>query len=350
MGTIKLPAKSIEFFEKNYPEIFEQGSLAEGNWNKESSNIVKSYAKTKYAVPASSNGTGMAAMLQLMRHLYNRDAVLIQSNTMYGVFTMVNSSGSNLKGFIDCDSVFLVPDLEMIKNAVDKLNVNDVDRLVIILSHIGGIINPWMEEISEYCKKKNIMLLEDCAHSYGATLNGKHSGNFGDAGVYSFYSTKAIMSGEGGMMVTNNDELGELAEKYVIYDRFDRTLPIANNIRVSELQALMLTSVLNEVDEIISNKKVIANQYIKHCNHLGIEFINQSGVNNGNYYKFILSSNNSDTKDKYKHLKKVTSQVYDYALGNSSELINSHVCLPIWYGQEQETTNDALDDMKSVFG
>ncbi len=43
-----------------------------------------------------------------------------------------------------------------------------------------------MEKISEFCHSENIILLEDCAHSYGATLNGKHSGTFGDAGVFSF--------------------------------------------------------------------------------------------------------------------------------------------------------------------
>ena len=350
MGTIKLPTKSIQFFEDNYPEIFEQGALAEGKWNKESSNIVKKYCGAKHSIPVSSNGTGMAAVLQLMNHLYKRDCVLMQSNTMYGVYTMINSSGSKIKGMIDCDTIFLVPDLSMIKSAVDKIDTKDTDRLIILLSHIGGIINPWMEEIAEYCKEKNILLLEDCAHSYGATLNGKHSGNFGDAGVYSFYSTKAIMSGEGGMIVTNNDEIGELANKYVMYDRFDRVLPIANNIRVSELQALMLTAVLNEVDEIISNKKIIADQYIEYCKKLDIEFINQSGVNNGNYYKFILSSNDISVKEKYKKLTKVTSQVYDYALGDSHELINSHVCLPIWYGQEQDITDDALKDIKSILG
>ena len=350
MGIIKLPNRSIKFFETNYPDIFAQGALAEGDWNKKSSEIVKKYSGASHSIPVSSNGTGMAAALQLMNHLYKRDCVLMQSNTMYGVYTMVNSSGSEIKGMIDCDSIFLVPNLEMIIKAVDQVDTKYHDRLIILLSHIGGIINPWMEEITKYCNEKNILLLEDCAHSYGATLNGKHSGTFGDAGVYSFYSTKAIMSGEGGMIVTNNDEIGELASKYVMYDRFDRELPIANNIRVSELQALMLTSVLNEVKEIINNKKNIANKYKECCNKLNLDFIDQSDINNGNYYKFILSSNDISVRDKYKKLTKVTSQVYDYALGKSSEILDSHVCLPIWYGQDQNITDDAIEDLNKIFG
>ena len=105
MATIKLPPKSIQFFERNYPEIFDQGALAEGKWNTKSANLVKEYTGTSHAVPVSSNGTGMVAVLQLMNHLYKRDSVLIQSNTMYGVFTMVNAAGSDIKGVIDCDTI-----------------------------------------------------------------------------------------------------------------------------------------------------------------------------------------------------------------------------------------------------
>ena len=284
MGSIKLPKKSIEFFQNNYEEIFQAGALAEGKWNLESSTIVKEFTGMKHSIPVSSNGTGMVAMMQLMKHLYSRDTVLIQSNTMYGVKTMVNASGLELKGIIDCDPIFLVPNLEMIEKYTNTFNNDQKSRLIILISHIGGIINPWMEEIAQYCKNENIMLLEDCAHSYAALLNNKHSGSYGDAGVYSFYSTKAIFSGEGGMIVTDNDELGELAKKYIMYDRFDRKLPVANNIRQSELQALMLTGVLREVNEILINKKTTADKYIKCCKSLGLEYIQQDNKNMGNCY------------------------------------------------------------------
>ncbi len=349
MGSIKLPKKSIKFFEDHYKEIFKEGALAEGKWNKESSNLVRQFTGIEHAVPVSSNGTGMVAMMQLMNHLYKRDCVLIQSNTMYGVLTMVNAAGLKIKGVIDCDTIFLVPNISMIKKGVEQLDRKSKNRLIILLSHIGGITNPWIEEIAEYCSRENILLLEDCAHSYGAVMNNKHTGSYGDAGVYSFYSTKAIFSGEGGMIVTNNEELGELASKYIMYDRFDRKLEVANNIRQSELQALVLTGVLRQVEEIISNKQLIAKEYIECCELLGLEFIKQDENNKGNYYKFILSSDQESVREQYKGLKKVTSKVYDYALGESKEIIDSHVCLPIWYNQEKNIANEAINELKTVF-
>ena len=71
-----------------------------------------------------------------------------------------------------------------------------------MLSDMGGIINPDIEKIAKFCKEKNIILLEDAAHSFGSTLNNKFAGTFGDAGVYSYYSTKAVFAGEGGVGAT----------------------------------------------------------------------------------------------------------------------------------------------------
>ena len=113
-----------------------------------------------------------------------------------------------------------MPSLKDVENAISTLNQSEKDKLIIVLSHIGGIINPDIEQIANLCKDENIILLEDCAHSFGATLNDKHSGLFGDAGVYSFYATKAIPCGEGGVVVTKQTEIGEMVSKYSIYDRF----------------------------------------------------------------------------------------------------------------------------------
>ena len=88
--------------------------------------------------------------------------------------------------------LFLVPTLGMVRTEVEISSASH-GKLIVLLSHIGGIINPWMEEITKYCDERNIMVLEDCAHSYGATLNKKHSGTFGTAGVYSFTALKLFL-------------------------------------------------------------------------------------------------------------------------------------------------------------
>lgn len=347
MGMIKLPQGAIEFFMANVNEVFESGTLAEGNWNKKVATHVCTYTGATNATITTSNGAGMVALLQIYNRYYNRNKVLLQSNTMYGVKTMVKSGNCEIGGYIECSNDILMPTLEDVKKAVDF--VTDTENLIILLTHIGGLINPYIEEIAQYCKAKGIVLLEDCAHSYGATHNGKHSGTFGDAGVYSFYSTKAIFTGEGGIVITNNETLGNYLNRFVIYDRFEQKMDIGINMRQSEMQALLLYAVLQETDEIIENKKAIAQRYAEICNDKGIKYLNQdTSLGQGNHYKFILLDDKCDVANTFAKITKKTSPVYDYALGSSTDIVSNHICLPIWYKQEDEVTDGVIRELEAL--
>ena len=347
MGMIKIPNKSTNYFKEHLDNIINTGHLAEGEWNDKLAKYVKELTQSKYSTVTNSNGAGMVALLSLFRFFKKRSHVLIQANTMYGVKAMVPASGCELYGYINCQVNTLMPSLQDIVNAISSIDRFDKKKLIILLSHIGGIINPDIKKISKLCKNEDIILLEDCAHSFGATLDGDHSGLFGDAGVYSFYATKAIMAGEGGVVVTNNSEIGEMLEKYVIYDRFDQDLGIGNNIRISEIQALFCFSIVKEWNEIIANKKVIAERYIDLCNKNNISYINQeSRLQSGNYYKFILFSENQNIYQKYPKIKTTTSAVYDYSIGIHNVVANSHLCLPIWYGQEEDITDKVCEELQ----
>lgn len=347
MGMIKLPDNSIEYFKTNLDDIFKSGNLAEGQWNKKLAEYVKDLTKANASISTNSNGAGIVALLSIYRYYYNRNTVLIQTNTMYGVKTMVPAAGCQLGGLIDCKLESLMPSFLNVQHSISKLTKDERSKLIILLSHIGGIINPDMKEIAELCKDENIVLIEDCAHSFGATLDGNHSGLFGDAGVYSFYATKAIPAGEGGVVVTNNLEVGEMVSRFAIYDRFDQKLEIGNNIRISEIQALLSFSVVKEWQEIINNKVTIANQYIKRCNELNIDYVDQyKNGHKGNYYKFIIYSNKDSIANTFPNLKTLTSSVYDYCLCECNDNITiKHACLPIWYGQEQTHTDKTLNEL-----
>lgn len=342
---IKLPERAIKFFKDNIDEIFITGNLAEGKWNIKISDHVKSFCQVQNATPTSSNGTGLVALMTIYRTYFKRDKVLIQSNTMYAVKTMVYSAACEVSGYIDCKLDTLMPGIDQVKKSV-KNYTGKKDELIILLSHLGGIINPDIEKIADFCFQNNIILLEDCAHSYGATLNGKHSGIFGDAGVFSFYATKSIPAGEGGVVISKHDDIGFYMSRYVMYDRFDQKMNIGVNIRPSEVQALFIYSVLLCAGEIIANKKQIAQRYINVCRELKITFINQDNDNSiGNHYKFIIYSENKDIKLFLPNLKTTTSGIYDYSLNNSVNIIKRHVCLPIWYGQETAITEKVIKEL-----
>ena len=239
-----------------------------------------------------------------------------------------------------------MPNFQDVKNAIKNYK-GDKNKLVVMLSDIGGIINPDIEKIAKFLKQENVLLLEDAAHSFGSTLNNKFAGTFGDAGVYSYYSTKAIFAGEGGVAVTNNEQIGGLLQDFIAYDRFKQKMPIGCNIRLSELQALMIYSVVNDYKKIISNKTEIGERYEDACKSSQIDFISQKhNLNIGNFYKFTVISPKEQVINKYPTIKTTTSKVYDYALGGNKDIPSKHLCLPIWYGLDKSIIDKVISELK----
>ena len=156
MGLIKIPEESINYFKNNLDEIFASGNMAEGQWNTTISDFIKELTGVKYAIPTNSNGAGMVALISIYRHYYGRNTILIQSNTMYGVKTMVFAGGCKLTGFIDCRIESLMPSLKDVENAINSYK-GKLSELILLLSDIGGIVNPDAEIIGEYCRQKDII-------------------------------------------------------------------------------------------------------------------------------------------------------------------------------------------------
>ena len=124
-------------------------------------------------------------------------------------------------------------------------------------------------------------------------------------------------------------------------------MDIGCNIRLSELQALMIYSVIREYKEIIKNKFNIAKKYLEICKKFSIEYISQeNNIMRGNYYKFTVISPNKNISELLPKVKTTTSKVYDYALGKSKEIPSRHLCLPIWFDLEESISDQVVSELK----
>jgi perosamine synthetase len=341
MGMIKIPKKSEIFFEKNYKQIFQTGALAEGEWNKKIKEWAVNYTGSKYSEVFNSNGSGIFSILSVLREYRGKTDYFIQSNTMYGVKTMGAASGLKYTGSVTCELDTLMPSAKSVREFL--VNLPNPTSTVFLLTHIGGWVNPDIKKIVELCNEFGVVVVEDCAHSLGATLNGEHTGQFGIAGVYSLYATKAIPVGEGGIMVSNDDELSDLVSRFIVYDRFQQEMSVGINLRMSEINALLAYGVLIETDDIIKSKQDIARRYMDACDSKNIDYINPfSNGQNSNLYKFILL-NKTNKEELFAHISLKTSPVYEYMLGEDPQNISKrHICLPIWYGLEEEMIQDTV--------
>jgi perosamine synthetase len=129
-----------------------------------------------------------------------------------------------------------------------------------------------MKEIGQLVKKHSVRMIEDCAQSVGAMFGNKKVGCFGDAGCFSFYATKNITTGEGGMLVTSSEEVKDRAllmrnhgqnktpkEKFAHW-RYDVT-DLGFNFRMSEIDAAIGLKQMEKLALITESRREIARRY-----------------------------------------------------------------------------------------
>lgn len=135
------------------------------------------------------------------------------------------------------------------------------DTSAIMATHVYG--NPCdVEKLEAICKKHNLKLIYDGAHAFGAEYKGKQVLSYGDVATCSFHATKLFHTGEGGAIITNDDEL---AERIMLYRQFghigDEYYSIGVNGKSSDIHAAMGLANLPYVEEIIQKRKLLSDQY-----------------------------------------------------------------------------------------
>ena len=150
-----------------------------------------------------------------------------------------------------------------------NLNPDLIDDLVtaktraIMPVHLFGRPAP-MDKISAAAERHNLKIIEDCAESHGATWQGKRTGAWGDLGCFSFYANKILTTGEGGMILTDDDALAEelrlLRNLAFKQPRFQHD-KVGFNFRMTGYQAAMGLVQLSRFHEILEKKRRIADWY-----------------------------------------------------------------------------------------
>jgi perosamine synthetase len=152
------------------------------------------------------------------------------------------------------------------------MDIDDVQRKIsartraIMPVHIYG--NPVdMQPLLDLAEKSAIKVVEDAAEAHGADYRGRRIGSFGSVSCFSFYANKLVTTGEGGMVVTDDDELAEQARSlrnlcFLPNRRFHHE-QLGFNFRLTNLQAALGVAQLERMDEIVARKRAIAAGYLE---------------------------------------------------------------------------------------
>lgn len=301
-------------------KIFDSNFWSEGSMVTELEDRFGKYTGMK-ALAVTNGG---AALLALLEYVGVQDSeVIVPTNTFMATPLAVRWAGGKVV-FCDCNK----EDLCMSAGDLEKRITKKTKAVMVV--HIGGHIAFDILKIKEICDANKIALLEDCAHAHGAEFNGRMAGSFGIGGGYSFYATKTMTTGEGGMVVTKDNALYDFVKKFRNYGKFDYKIR-AFNCRMNEFTAALGLVQFERLPEILEWKRALAAKYDRIFPNR-VKF--PKGMKSG-YYKYIAFE---------KKLKIETGKVYGELchefmgakerFPNSEWIKANHVCPPIYHGWE----------------
>ena len=223
-------------------KVLRSGKLAQGQKVAEFEEKFAKYCGTKYAV-ATDNGTSALMTALISAGIKPGDEVITTPFTFIASVNSIIFSGAK-PVFVDVDPNTFNIDPEKIESAVTK------KTKAIMPVHLYGLMAD-MPAIKKIAKNHNLLIIEDAAQAHGASINKKKAGSWGIAGCFSFYPTKNMTTGEGGMITTNDRKLADYArlfrnqgmEKRYYHD------VIGYNFRMTELAAAIGIEQLKKLEK-----------------------------------------------------------------------------------------------------
>lgn len=258
-----IPIAKIAFSkeeEKTILKVLRSGQIAQGREVEKFEKEFAQYLGCRYAV-AVNNGTAALQLALRSIGLKKGDEVITTPFSFIASANAILSTGAK-PVFIDIDEDFNLD--------VSKIEAKITSKTRAILAvHLFG--NPCeMDKILFLARKYQLVVVEDACQAHGAEYQGKKMGSFGKLGCFSFYATKNITTGEGGMIVTNNKKLAEWLRKARNHGSSQRYYHdfLSYNFRMTDIQAALGRIQLRKLDRL--NKKRRRNAWYLNENLKGI--------------------------------------------------------------------------------
>ncbi|MBY6198474.1 DegT/DnrJ/EryC1/StrS family aminotransferase [Vibrio hangzhouensis] len=316
------------------------------------------YCGSEYAIGVANGLDALTLTLRAwkeMGKIQDGDEVIVQANTY--IASVLAITENNLTPILiepNPDTYNLEP--EAIRRAITS------KTKVILPVHLYGKISP-MDEIIQIANEFGLLVLEDCAQSHGAILDGKKCGSWGGAGAFSFYPGKNLGAlGDAGAITTNDESLCEVIRalrNYGSHKKYENRYKGVNS-RLDEIQAAMLRVKLNYIEEEISKRRAIAKRYIEEISNELIILPSVDSFESHVWHLFViktdfrselkeyLDSSGIDSLIHYPiapHKQPAYSEYSDLSLPVSARLHEVVLSIPISPMMSDEEVNSVIESL-----
>ena len=249
-------------------EYMQSGSwITEHKLTKELENKIAGYVDRKYAV-AVPNGTVAIYLALIASGVKEGHKVAVPNITMIATINAIIWAGAE-PVIVDIDN-----NLCMSLDSLKK--VPDIDAAIFV--PLNGRVGSGIE-IQEYCKDKDIILIEDSAHALGSSYENQKCGSLGSLSIFSFTPHKIITMGQGGMVLLDDEDL---YQKLIDMKTFNREKDKSDvhkgfglNFKITDLQSSLGLSQLSKLEEFIKLKNELYRQYSKNINEKYLKSFNE---------------------------------------------------------------------------
>ena len=161
-----------------------------------------------------------------------------------------------------------------------------------------------LDELMTVCNAWNIPIVEDAAESLGSYYKGKHTGSFGELGVFSFNGNKIVTCGGGGMIVTQNEEFGKLGKHLTTTAKVPHTYEyvhdqVGYNFRMPNLNAALVCAQLEQLGSFLTNKRALAQEYAAFFAGQNIKFRTELENTQANYWLMCVELENLEERNAF---------------------------------------------------
>ena len=273
---------------------------SKGKYIKKFEKKFSNFIKIKYSITVS-NGTAALHLALLALDIKKEDEVIVPTFTYISPVNAIKYIGAKVK-FIDSKlKTWQIDETKLEKMITKKTKA-------VIVPHLYGQVSE-IKKISKICKKRKIYLIEDCAEAFGCYYGKKHLGIFGDISTFSFFGSKTITTGEGGMVVTNNKKLADKVFKLkmvgVVKNRYYWHDIIGYNYRMTNICAAIGLGQLNKARNILIKKREVFKNYYFFLKNANLQISKEIKNTKSSYWLVNIFLANKKIRDGLaKYLKK----------------------------------------------
>jgi dTDP-4-amino-4,6-dideoxygalactose transaminase len=283
MQILTFPPALVDSYLTDVRRLMESGQVAESRYYRDAA---KEYVKGRSSIPVASGGAAIYALLAHQKYVHGRRVAIIQSNTMRALYTV--PSLLEMRPLVVDSSYedFLAMNPEALTRALGNEAIRR--EAVVVYSVIGGYLAPSFARVAEICRLAKVPLIVDAAH--GHYLDGLVAEPDVDI-AYSYYATKILPSGEGGLVTTGNDAVHTWVRRFLMYDRFENQLTVGLNLRAGELTSVLIHRLMTDetvADHFKTARIEVANRWVAICKEHRVRFLDPAMAADYNGYKLIV--------------------------------------------------------------